>query len=161
MFLTKTWQCDRFALKLGKTPNRAICSHHQEDLKLTLMMKGDTLVNSTLKQTLLSIKGQPRVIPLFRPKPQALAPQLLGPQVDVQIVGFAGIVILEVFDIQGTPAIPGVKNPLTGQWITQPFPGTPQSVRVLFQPEFVIDATAVGGGNNSSRFVYRPLRVSR
>lgn len=134
----------------------------------TLTMKGDTLVVEALKETLGSIRGQPRIIPLFRPKPQPILGQLLGRNMEYEIVGFGGIVIIEVLEVPATPELPAIKNPLTGQVVVPGVPAGPKTLKVLFQPEFVIDRYAVGGGakllTNSaktSRFVYRPLRLTR
>jgi hypothetical protein len=128
----------------------------------TLVVKGDTGIDAALKELLLSIKGEPRVIPLFRTTATGPLPQLPGNDADYTLVGFGGIVILEELEIPGTPAI---NNPLTGAVID---PAGDKALKLFVQPEFVIDGTAIGGGsvlNNggarTSRFVYRPLALSR
>lgn len=134
----------------------------------TLRMRGNTVIAATLKETLQAIRGQPRVIPLFRPTPQGVLPQVLGTTVEYTIVGFAGIVVLEVLDIPERIGLPAVVNPLTGQVLVPALPAGPKTLRLLIQPEFVIDASAIGGGTaldnggaRTSQFVYRPLRLSR
>jgi Flp pilus assembly protein TadG len=124
----------------------------------TLVVPGNTGLTATIKTLLLSIKGQPRVIPLYQ---SVSSPGLLsgilggGNNINYTIVGFGGIVILDVLDI------PSINFPLLGG-------STPVGIKLFIQPEFVIDATAVGGGfgltgsnSSTSRFVYRPIALTR
>lgn len=147
----------------------------------TLRMQGDYLVNTALKQALEAIKGQPRVIPLFRPT--AVTPiteqqdlEQYGTDAEYEIVGFGGITILEVAeytigDVDGDGVeddIPVVRTALGSMW-------GKKSLRLLVQPEFVIDPSALGlpppdsAGYidyqsmlaKPSRFVYRPMAITR
>jgi len=98
----------------------------------TLVLEGDTGISAGFKDELTAIKGQPRIIPLYR------APVTgNGNNSRFTIVRWVGCVILDV--------------QLTG--------GNKQ---VIIQPEFCIDSTAVGGGPVSdSSFAYKPLQLSR
>lgn len=99
----------------------------------TLLLNGDTGLSASIQNDLLSIKGQPRIIPLFS--------TVSGPGNNSMftIVGFAGIRILDVR--------------LTGAM---------SSKRVIVQPAFVVDDSAVtGSGSGGSAFVYTPVQLVR
>jgi hypothetical protein len=119
-------------------PNQADFNHHGGQLTLsaagTLILEGDTGISAGFKAELEAIRGQPRIIPLYQ------SPVVgNGNNAKYTIVGFAGIVILDVV--------------LTGSQADK---------HVTIQPEFVIDETAVGGGTSTtSRFVYKPLQLTR
>jgi hypothetical protein len=98
----------------------------------TLILNGDTGLSAAIKDDLNAIKGDPRTIPLFS--------AVSGPGNNAQftVVAFAGIRIVNV--------------KLTG----------PMSKKeVIIQPAVVVDETAVGGGNDTSFYVYRPLTLCR
>lgn len=117
-------------------PNQNDLNQHGGQLALDnngkLLLNGDTGINGNLEGALQSIRGEPRIIPLYK------APVVgSGNRSTYTIVGFAGIVILDA----------KIKGP---------------SKRVIIQPEYVFDGTAVGGGKSSSSwFVYRPLQLAR
>ncbi|MCO6439266.1 MAG: hypothetical protein J5J06_19415 [Phycisphaerae bacterium] len=98
-----------------------------------VMVNGDTGLSAGIKDDLSSIIGQPRAIPLFD--------QVSGNGNNSQfrVVGFAGIVILDV--------------KLTG----------PMSKKqVVIQPAFVVDDAAITApGSGSSYFVYQPVTLVR
>lgn len=98
----------------------------------TLVLQGDTGISAGVKDEMTSIKGQPRVIPLYQ------APVTgNGNNSRYTIVRWAGCVILDV--------------QLTGG-----------NKYVTIQPEFAVDSTAYGGGPTSNNsFVYKPLQLSR
>lgn len=99
----------------------------------TTTLQGDTGVSAGVKDDLIAIIGQPRIIPLYS--------TVSGPGNNARytIVGFAGIVITEVV--------------LTGSLASK---------HVTIQPCHVIDETSVGGGDSStSYFVYKPLALTR
>jgi hypothetical protein len=95
-------------------------------------LQGDTGLSLGFRSALEDIRGQPRIIPLYQ------APVTgNGNNARFRIVGFAGVVILDV-------QLTGPRKALT------------------IQPEFVTDATAYGGATSSvTSFVYRPLRLTR
>lgn len=97
----------------------------------TLSLNGDTGLSAGIKDDLVAIIGQPRVIPIFS--------TVAGPGNNAQytIVGFAGIRIL------------GVK--LTGSM---------NSKYVIIQPALVVDDSAITEeASGSSYFVYQPVRL--
>jgi hypothetical protein len=97
-----------------------------------IMMNGDTGLSAAVKDELEAVKGQPRSIPLFD--------QVSGPgnNCDFRVVGFAGIRVMHV--------------KLTGAMSQK---------AVIIQPAMVSDGTALTGGNNRSRFVVAPPRLTR
>jgi hypothetical protein len=97
-----------------------------------IMMNGDTGLSASIKDDLEAVKGQPRSIPLFD--------QVSGNGNNsfYRIVGFAGIRIMHV--------------KLTGAMSQK---------AVIIQPAMVADDTAITGGNNLSRFVVAPPRLTR
>lgn len=102
----------------------------------TLTLNGNTGISAGTEDDLKSIVGLPRTIPLFRSVANP------GNNAQFVIVGFAGIVILDV--------------KLTGSLSKK---------RVMIQPAFVVDSTAVVGGPGdvagSGDFVYRPVELVR
>lgn len=127
-----------------------------------LVVNGDAGLTATVKTLLASIKGQPRIIPLYQKTTtpgglSGLLSAIVGQTpVTYTIVGFGGIVILDLLDI------PDRLN-LFGLGV-----GGVIGLKLLAQPEFVIDPTAIGGGaalsnggKMTSRFIYRPLAISR
>ncbi len=99
----------------------------------TLELNGDTGLSAAIKDDLESIIGLPRAIPLFS------SVSGNGNNSTYTIVGFAGIRILDVR--------------LTGAMSQK---------RVIVQPAVVIDdSVLVGQSDQSSYFVYAPLRLVR
>ncbi|HEY8506042.1 MAG TPA: TadG family pilus assembly protein, partial [Gemmataceae bacterium] len=98
-----------------------------------LVVNGDTGISAGFLEQLLSIIGQPRVLPLYEPPVVGN-----GNNAQYTIVGFAGVIIVDA-DLTGS---------LTNK-------------HIKIQPEFVIDETAVRGDAGSSDFVYRPLKLTR
>lgn len=98
----------------------------------TLVLQGDTGISAGVKNEMIAIKGQPRIIPLYR------APVTgNGNNSRYTIVRWVGCVILDV--------------QLTGG-----------NKYVTIQPEFAVDSTAYGGGPASDKsFAYVPLQLSR
>lgn len=100
----------------------------------TLLLNGDTGLSAAIKDDLMAIIGMPRAIPLFD--------QVSGPGNNAmfRIVGFAGIQIVEV--------------KLTGPM---------NAKRVVIQPAFVVDPTAITGpgGPAFGDFVYQPVKLVR
>jgi hypothetical protein len=102
----------------------------------TLPLNGDTGISAGFEAELKAIIGKPRIIPLFS--------TVTGPgnNSTFTIVGFAGIVILDV--------------KLTGAMSKK---------RVTIQPAFVIDDTAIPGDPGFTPgvgdFVYRPVELVR
>ena len=100
----------------------------------TLLLNGDTGLSAAIKDDLTAIIGLPRAIPLFD--------QVSGPGNNAmfRIVGFAGIQIVEVT--------------LTGPM---------NSKRVVIQPAFVVDPTAITGPGSPAfgDFVYEPVKLVR
>jgi hypothetical protein len=99
----------------------------------TLPLNGDTGLSASIQNELISIIGLPRAIPLFN--------SVAGPGNNsvFTIVGFAGIRILDVR--------------LTGAMSQK---------RVIIQPAFVVDDSAVtGSGSQNSSFVYTPVQLVR
>lgn len=95
-------------------------------------LNGDTGISAGVKDDLAAIRGQPRIIPLFEPPVTGN-----GNNATYKIVGFAGVVVLDV--------------QLTGG-----------NKYVTIQPEYVQDPTALGGGSSStSSFVTKPLKLTR
>lgn len=95
-----------------------------------LNLQGDTGISAGFKDELAAIVGQPRVIPIYR------APVVgNGNNAVFPVVAWAGIIITHV--------------KLTGM-----------TKEIVIQPEYVVTATAIGGGGNSN-FVVRPLRLTR
>ncbi len=134
----------------------------------TLVLPGNGFLDGTLKSALLSICGQPRIIPLYRPTADLRFPALLGSTLSFTIVGFAGVVVVDVVDIPPILPVPPILNPLTGGMLIPGLPAIPRSLKLFVQPEFVIDGTAIGGGDAITRvtgartscFVYRPLALA-
>lgn len=112
-------------------------AYYGGELKLgpdgTLLLNGDTGLSAGIKDDLESIKGTPRIIPLFS---QVV---MNGNNAMYTIVGFGGVRILNV--------------DLTGAM---------QKKHVTIQPAFVIDDSAISApGSGSSYFVYEPPRLVR
>src|SRR5207245_10238453 len=57
----------------------------------TLTVTGDTGVSAGMKDAIAAIRGQPRIIPLYRPPVVGS-----GNDAEYAIVGFAGVVVLDV-----------------------------------------------------------------
>lgn len=97
-------------------------------------LNGDTGISAGIKDELASVVGYPRTIPLFD--------TVSGPgnNSSFRIVSFAGIRVMKVH--------------LTGAM---------DGKVLMVQPAFVADTTAVGapGNNNTSAFVYTPIRLVR
>lgn len=96
-----------------------------------VMLNGNTGITASMMHELEQILGQPRIVPLHA--------QVTGQGNNAwfEVVAFVGIVVL---DIRLTGAL--------------------DSRFVQIQPEFVVDGTAIGGGNrNDSLFVFRPPRL--
>lgn len=93
-----------------------------------LMLNGDTGISAGVKDELASIKGQPRIIPLFC--------QVEGPgnNAEYTIVQFCGVRILDV--------------KLTGSM---------NSKRVIIQPCRVFTQGGIPGEEETSHFVYSPV----
>lgn len=99
-----------------------------------LITGGDTGISAGVKDELASIRGQPRIIPLYQPPVVGS-----GNNAKYTLVGFAGVIITEVV--------------LTG---------AQSKKHITIQPEFVIDGTAIGGGSSTtSYFVYRSVALVR
>jgi Flp pilus assembly protein TadG len=100
----------------------------------TLTLQGDTGVSAGVKDELMSIIGQTRIIPLYS------SVSGNGNNARYTIVGFAGVTVTEVV--------------LTGSLANK---------HLTIQPCFVIDGTAVAGTSTSttSWFVSRPLSLTR
>jgi hypothetical protein len=99
----------------------------------TILLNGDTGLSAGIKDDLAAIIGQPRTIPLFS--------TVSGPGNNAwfTVVGFAGIRIMDV--------------KLTGSM---------SSKKVIIQPAMVVDDSALAGpANESSYFVYQPVRLVR
>lgn len=97
----------------------------------SLKLNGDTGVSAGIKGALKSIIGEPRTIPLYS------TAQGSGNTMNYEIVGFAGIRIMEV-NLNG-----GNKG-------------------VVIQPAYVVDQTAVAGDPfTQSYFVVQPVRLVR
>lgn len=113
-------------------------AYHGGALKLgedgTLLLNGDTGLSAGIKDELASIIGQPRTIPLFD------FVELSGNNAMYRIVGFAGIRIMEV--------------ELTG---------APNRKRVVIQPSFFVDPSAITDPNASGPgdFVYKSVLLVR
>ena len=99
----------------------------------TLPLNGDTGLSAGIVDELKTIIGVPRVVPLYD---QVTG---VGNNVIFRIVGFGGIRVMEV----------KLHGPM---W----------KKRVVIQPSFVIDDTAiVGPGSGPSFFVYKPVQLVR
>jgi len=98
----------------------------------TLQLNGDTGLSAAIKDDLEAIKGQPRAIPLF------VTVAGNGNNAQYTIVGFAGVRIMYV--------------KLTGSM---------SGKRVIIQPAIVKDSAAIGGTNNNSYYVYKPVVLCR
>lgn len=102
----------------------------------SFQLNGDTGLSAGIKDDLAAIKGLPRTIPLFS--------SVTGPGNNAMytIVGFAGVRIMDV--------------KLTGSM---------SSKKVIIQPAYVIDDSAVAGGPGlqpgQGDFVYRPVELVR
>lgn len=97
----------------------------------TTTLSGDPGLSAGFRPALEAILGQPRIVPLYSEI------RGNGNKSEYKIVGFAGIVLVEVR--------------LTGP-----------SKSVAFQPEFVVDPTAISGsGGSNNGFVYRPMMLAR
>ncbi|MFH1264146.1 MAG: TadG family pilus assembly protein [Planctomycetota bacterium] len=117
--------------------NEADLAHHGGELVLDengeLFLNGDTGISAGVKDELASIKGQPKIIPIFS--------QVTGPGNNAQytIVAFAGIRIMEV--------------KLTGSM---------NSKRVIIQPAIIKTLGGIpGSGGQTSQFVYSPVWLVR
>lgn len=98
----------------------------------TLVVEGDPGLSAGFKSALEQVRGQRRIIPLYRGPVTGS-----GNNTRYTIVRFAGCVILDV--------------DLTGP-----------NKRVVVQPEHVVDPMAVGGGPIApNSFVWKPLQISR
>lgn len=98
----------------------------------TLVLEGDTGISAGFKDELTAIKGQPRIIPLFRSPVTGN-----GNNSRFTVVRWVGCVILDL--------------KLTGG-----------DKYMVIQPEFAVDSTAYGGGPASDKsFAYVPLQLSR
>ncbi len=98
-----------------------------------LPLNGDTGLSAGIKDELAAIIGQPRSLPLF----STVAGN--GNNATYTIVGFVGIRVLNVR--------------LTGPM---------SSKEVIIQPAFAVDGTVItGGGTNLSKFVYKPVYLTR
>ncbi len=125
------------ARQIREGPNQKDLSHYPDgEFKLgpngTLVTGGDTGISAGVKDELASIRGQPRVIPLY-------LPPVIGTGNNAQftIVGFAGIIITEVDLVGGNKFM-------------------------TIQPEYVDDGTGIGGGDPmKSRFITKPLSLTR
>jgi len=108
-------------------------AHHGGSLEFGpdgyLDLNGDTGISAGTKDALESIKGKPRVIPLFS---HCWDP---GNNATFRIVGWAGIRIMHVKLV-----------------------GAEDKRQVLVQPAFVVDDTVIGGGSGPDYFVYRPVQ---
>lgn len=114
---------------LAQMPGGTIALNAQGELSLN----GDTGISAGVKDELASIKGQPRVIPIFR--------TVTGPGNNAQytIVAFVGVRILDVV--------------LTGPMGNK---------RVTVQPANVkIEGGIAGGSNQTSYYVYSPVWLVR
>ena len=102
------------------------------DAQDQLYLNGDTGISAGVKDELASIRGQPRVIPLFS--------QVVGPGNNAQytIVAFAGIRVMEVV--------------LTG---------SQNSKRILVQPAPVVASGMIPGTSGQGSFVYSPVWLVR
>lgn len=97
----------------------------------TTTLSGDPGLSAAFRSALEAIRGQPRIVSLYRNV------RGNGNKAEYEIVGFAGVVITEV-------RLTGPKKSVT------------------FQPEFVVDPTAISGtGEGISGFVYRPMMLAR
>ena len=112
-------------------------AHHGGSLELDengeLQLNGDTGISAGVKDELETIKGKPRIMPVFN--------DVTGPGNNAQytVVDFAGIRILEV--------------KLTGKM---------SSKRVIIQPANVLTHGGIPGGDNqTSSFVYSPVWLVR
>jgi len=117
--------------------NAADLAYFDGELKLdengTLLLNGDTGLSAAIKDDLVSIKGQPRSIPIFS--------EVHGPGNNAYftIVGFVGVRIMDV-------RLTGAMN----------------SKRVIIQPAIVIDDSTISRpGATQSYFVYRPVGLTR
>lgn len=111
--------------------------YHGGELKLDengdLMLNGDTGISAGVKDELDSIKGQPRVVPLF----SSVAGN--GNNAQYTIVGFAGVRIMHV--------------KLTGNL---------SGKKVIVQPaKIAIKGVIAGEGGQNSDFVYSPVWLIR
>jgi len=98
----------------------------------TLILNGDTGLSAAIKDDLQSIRGQPRTIPLFN----AVAGP--GNNANFTVVGWAGVRIMYV-------RLTGAMN----------------SKQVIVQPAYVVDDSAISGSDNTSYYVYQPVRLTR
>lgn len=99
----------------------------------TLTLTGDTGLSGGMEDTLISVIGEVRTIPLFD---TVVNP---GNTAEFTIVGFAGIRIMDV-DLHTNP----------------------NTMHVLIQPAYVVDPSAITGpGSGNSSFVYQPVILSR
>lgn len=98
----------------------------------TVTLNGDTGISAGVKDELAAIIGQPRVLPLYSTVSGN------GNNANFVIVRFVGVTIVDV--------------KLTGSL---------SSKYVMVQPTYVVDPTAVSGGEDgsTSRFVRRPLSL--
>ena len=144
----------------------------------TVSVQGDGVVTDLLLSTLQSIKGQPRVIALYKTVSSSTGVFPLNGTLTYQIVGFGGIIFVDV-ELVDYSAVTKVVFPFANGTVqTMPnlysgsLPGIPagnKSLKLIAQPEFVVDGTALGGGwtisqstgARTSRFVYRPLVLTK
>jgi Flp pilus assembly protein TadG len=119
----------------GVTPDDL--AHHGGSLELNqngeLLLNGDAGISAGVKDELLAIRGEPRIVPVFR--------EVNGPGNNSQyaIIEFIGIRIVDV--------------KLTGQM---------SSKRVVIQPaQIVSDGGIPGDGTDTSHFIYSPAFIIR
>ena len=100
----------------------------------TLLLNGDTGISGGCKDELAAIEGQSRIIPLFSTMSGA------GDNAEFTIVAFVGVTVLD--------------SCLTGSL---------RGKHITIQPCYVVDATAVGGGDDgvTSRFIRTPPRLRK
>jgi len=102
------------------------------DASGNLYLNGDTGISAGVKDELASIKGQPRIIPIFT------AVNGPGNNAEYTIVRFTGIRIMAV--------------KLTGK---------ASSKYVMVQPANIVTKGGIPGGNATSDFVFSPVRLVR
>ncbi|MFH1920983.1 MAG: pilus assembly protein TadG-related protein [Planctomycetota bacterium] len=125
------------ARQITQGVNEADLAYHGGELVLDengeLFLNGDTGISAGVKDELASIKGQPKIVPIFS--------EVTGPGNNAQytIVAFAGVRILEV-------KLTGCMN----------------SKRVTIQPAIIKTLGGIpGSGGQTSQFVYSPVWLVR
>lgn len=102
----------------------------------TLTLPGNPGLSAGFKDALEAIKGQPRIIPIYKSVHDT------GATTKYIIVKFVGIVILDVRIAQ--------------------VPGGIRQMSLTIQPEQVIDSSALGGGTTETgQYIYRPPVLAR